>query len=104
MQPQEYIVQRLNDLQTASFSPENEDLIDFICKSILSKKFRKYSINPEYIDHIRSAVTLNVKNKEPIKFTLVFGGYKLWRLEESPEADWAELFSLIYYVNWIKPI
>ena len=29
---------------------------------------------------------------------------KLWRLEESPDPDWAELFTLMYFTNWLKPI
>lgn len=32
------------------------------------------------------------------------GAYKLWRLAESPEADWAELFALMYYTKYVKPI
>jgi hypothetical protein len=32
------------------------------------------------------------------------GCYKLWRLEEAPESDWAELFACMYYSNWLKPI
>ncbi len=70
----------------------------------MSKKYRKYAVTNEYQEHIRSAIALNIKNHEPIKITLIFGGYKLWRLEESPEVDWAELFSMIYYSSWIKPI
>lgn len=40
----------------------------------------------------------------PIKIAWPFGGYKLWRLEESPEVDWAELFAIIYFVRWLKPV
>ena len=68
------------------------------------KKFRKYSVTSEYQKHIKSAVESCVSRNEPIKISFVFGGYKLWRLEESPEVDWAELFSLIYFTNWLKSI
>ncbi|MDO8451848.1 MAG: hypothetical protein Q7S76_03185, partial [bacterium] len=70
----------------------------------MSKKYRKYAVNPEYIQHIRSAIESSVQRGDPIKLTLVFGGYKLWRLEEAPEVDWAELFSLMYYARWLLPI
>ena len=79
-------------------------MVDEIFRLAMSKKFRKYSVSPEYAEHIRSAIQFNIEKDEPIKFTLVFGGYKLWRLKEAPEVDWAELFSLIYYANWVKPI
>lgn len=106
MNPKEYIVSRLKDLKSKPvFQPRRgEKLEDFIVRTILSKKFRKYAVTPEYRQHIINLVNHSVAKKEPIKFTFVFGGYKLWRLEESPEVDWAEFFAFIYYVNWLKPI
>lgn len=104
MQPQEYILHRLDQLKESTEIPDYTDLPSVIYRLVLSKKFRKYKVDEDYESHIRSAIELNIKNGEPIKFSMVFGGYKLWRLEESPEVDWAELFSLIYYANWVKPI
>ena len=82
----------------------NMKLADFIFASIMSKKFRKYSVNPATNDTVRKAIELNIGNNEPIKIAIPFGTYKLWRLEESPEPDWAELFTMIYYAYWLKPI
>ncbi|HEX5456114.1 MAG TPA: hypothetical protein VFW77_01980 [Candidatus Saccharimonadales bacterium] len=77
---------------------------DKIIQLITTKKFRKYSLDPERLEQIKSAVSINVNKNEPIKFTVPFGGYKLWRLSETPEPDWAELFTMVYYTKWIKPI
>lgn len=105
MKPAEYIIEELKKLKTNPVvTTDGKDLADLIYTLLLSKKFRKYSVNPGYLEHICSAIKTSVSNNEPIKLTLVFGGYKLWRLEESPEVDWAELFSLIYYTKWLKPI
>lgn len=108
MTSKEYIVSRLEGIKAVQSTPSESspktELAEFIYKTLMNKKFRKYSVNSEYQDHIRSAIELNIKKNEPIKIALVFGGYKLWRLEESPEVDWAELFSLIYYAYWLKPI
>ncbi len=107
MKAQEYIQSKLDDLKKplGTQKPANdEELVEAIFKAFTSKKFRKYSLGQEHADHIKSSIATNVKNKEPIKATLVFGGYKLWRLEETPEVDWAELFSLMYYTNWMKPV
>lgn len=108
MTAKEYIEKRLNDLKTtdttAPIFESDEKLIEFIFKTIMSKKFRKYSVSPEYLEQIHKAVKINVKAKEPIKFAFSFGGYKLWRLQESPEPDWAELFAIIYYCRWMLPI
>lgn len=104
--PAAYIQQCLDELSAPiPVSPSSTlDMVEMIYTLLLSKKFRKYAVNPEYLTHIRSAIALNVSRNEPVKLTLVFGGYKLWRIPESPEPDWAELFSLMYYTHWLAPI
>lgn len=108
MEIAEFIQKRLNDLKSTeksalTFTSEKE-LADYIFRTVMSKKFRKFSVIPEYIPHIRGAIENSIKNNLPIKFAIPFGAYKLWRLEESPEVDWAELFTLMYYAKWLKPI
>jgi len=107
MDPKEYIEYKLNELKSTNkvenFSSK-EELFNYICKSIMSKKFRKFSLIPEYIEHIRRVVNESIDDSLPIKFSFPFGGYKLWRFEETPEVDWAELFTLMYYSKWLKPI
>ena len=75
-----------------------------IFKKLMSKKFRKFSVPQKNQIIIKAALEKNIDDKEPIRITWPFGGYKLWRLEEAPEADWAELFMFIYIVRWLKPI
>ncbi len=82
----------------------DEELIAEIRRLTLSKKFRKYSVGAEPLAHIEASIRANVLAKQPIKFTLPFGAYKLWRLEEAPEADWAELFAMLYFTRWLGPI
>jgi hypothetical protein len=107
MTPQDYIQTKLNELREPSSLPRpanDDELAELIFKSLMSKKFRKYSANPELIEHIKNAIHLNISKRQPINITFLHGAYKLWRLKESPEADWAELFSLMYYSNWVKPV
>jgi len=105
METKEYLLQRLISLKNKSPAvPVSQKVTDYIYHCLMFKKFRKYSVTSEYQKHINSAVESCVSSNEPIKISFVFGGYKLWRLEEAPEADWAELFSLIYLTNWLKPI
>ena len=103
MTAKEYIEQRLKGIKNEKVKQEG-NLADFIFATIMSKKFRKYSVNPIANDMVRKAIELNIQNNEPIKIAIPFGSYKLWRLEESPEPDWAELFAMIYYAYWLKPI
>jgi pyoverdine/dityrosine biosynthesis protein Dit1 len=103
MKAQEYIEQRLKGIKEKKVKQEGT-LADFIYEIIMSKKFRKYSMNPEAYPKIHEAIELNIKNNEPIKIVIPFGSYKLYKFEESPEPDWAELFAMIYYAYWLKPI
>jgi len=107
MTAQEYLEAKLEELKqpvTIDVPEDKEQLANSIFKLLMSKKFRKYAATPELQEHMLSAIKLNIENNEPINLTFLHGAYKLWRLEESPEADWAELFSLMYYSNWVKPI
>ncbi|HEX7963307.1 MAG TPA: hypothetical protein VF466_01825 [Candidatus Saccharimonadales bacterium] len=107
MTPQAYLQSALKQLQEPLALPQPKDqdeLIETIFRFVASKKFRKYSLTEEYVAHIRSAITENVRANQPINLTFLGGCYKLWRLEEAPEADWAELFAHMYYSRWLKPI
>ncbi len=107
MTPQEYIESKLEELRQPVVLPKpqnSDEMVQTIFKLLTSKKFRKYSLTPEYAEHVLGAIKENVENNAPINITFMGGAYKLWRLDESPEGDWAELFALIYYSRWVKSI
>lgn len=105
--PKTYIEEQLSKLAPAadfaSFK-NREELEEYIARAALSKKFRKWAVDGDLPDHLHNAIRISFEKNEPIKFVMPFGGYKLWRLPEAPEADWAELFSLMFYAAWLKPI
>ncbi len=68
----------------------------------MSKKFRKMKAGDPCVEITKRVVAKAVKEQTPIMVTECFGGNKLWRFEEAPEIDWAELFSLFYFVDWMK--
>lgn len=85
--------------------PKNPDeLVETIFKILTSKKFRKYALTDEYAQDVRSVIRKHVQNNQPLSMTFFGGCYKLWRLDEAPEADWAELFACMYYTRWVAPI
>lgn len=108
MTAQEYIQSRLEELhhQPADLliPRDANELAEAIFKILMSKKFRKYSATPELIEHIKQSIHGHIEAGTPINITFTHGAYKLWRLEESPEVDWAELFAHIYYTKWLAPI
>lgn len=107
MTAQEYIQAKLNELKSPLDMPkptDKEDLIEVIFKLVMSKKFRKYSCNETLTKEIRTAIEISVNADKPINLTFLHGAYKLWSLDEAPEADWAELFSAMYYTSWLKQV
>jgi len=101
---EKFLLKELQGLALDRDVSEFQNLEDEICRLLLSKKFRKYSASSELIEHIRKSVANRVANGKPIHVTFWQGGFKLWRLEEAPEVDWSELFALMYYVTWLKPV
>lgn len=107
MTAQEYIESKLSELREPVDLPlpkDQEELIKTIFRVLTSKKFRKYSMTTEYAGHIKNSIKENVVNNQPINVTFLGGSYKLWRLDEAPESDWAELFACMYYTRWLKSI
>lgn len=102
---EEYLLKELSSLNLqVNENIDTDNVADLIFKLLMSKKFRKYAVEPSYQEYILNSIKDSVKNNQPIELTFPFGAYKLWRLEESPEVDWAELFCLMYFAKWLKPI
>lgn len=107
MTAQDYIQSKLNELREPLDIPQpknDDELADAIFRALTTKKFRKYALTPEYTKHIQNAIRENIRNNEPINLTFLGGAYKLWRLDEAPESDWAELFAYMYYSRWAAPV
>lgn len=106
MTAQEYINQRLEHLKQVPelTAPVSYDVASQIKAKLLSKKFRKLKATSACIEAIDAVVDRAVKTDSPIVLSTLFGGNKLWRFEEAPEVDWAELFNLFYYIDWAKTI
>ena len=104
MNAEQYIKNELQKLKDPLGIQKSEDIEAQIVQLLLSKKFRKYSANETLIQHVKDVVHFCVSRNQPINLTFLHGAYKLWRLDEAPEADFAELFSLMYYSKYVKPV
>lgn len=100
-----FVAERLSRLAAPVEPPAaGGDVAARIFSALMSKRFRKYSVKPERQAAIRAAIARCVERGAPIKLCLPFGGYKLWRFAEAPEADWAELFAIMHYARWLSPV
>lgn len=107
MTAQQYIQAELDKLRIPVDlpKPKNEaEVIEAVYHLLTSKKFRKYALSEAYAKHVKDSVCASVAANEPIKIIFFGGCYKLWRLDEAPEADWAELFAYMYFTRWLKSI
>lgn len=106
MTAQEYILSTLKSL-AEPVQPEdigNTPVENAIFAKVMSKKFRKVHADEETVKVAKNAIHTAVKNGQPVTVSFLFGGNKLWRFDEAPEIDWAELFAVIYFLRWMKTI
>jgi hypothetical protein len=110
MNAQTYLKNQFESCSDYQLTPADNELIkkegieEYIFKKLTSKKFRKYAAQEHLQKHIKEAIRKNVASNQPINITFLHGAYKLWRLPEAPEADWAELFAAMYFTKWLAPI
>ena len=107
MTAQEYILTELEKLKVFESAQETlsgQQLEEAIYAKVTSKKFRKLKLDKEAEEITKQAIKKSIAKNEPIKINLLFGGNKLWRFDEAPEIDWAELFNVIYFAKWLKSI
>lgn len=101
---------RLTQAGTHSLSPNDIDSIEtrgiqlFVLSRLFSKKFRKLKLDPACIERTEKAVQQKMTTNQPITIIYPQGGYKLWRLPSSPNADWAEFFVVAYLLEYVAPI
>ncbi|MBU0707960.1 hypothetical protein KKG41_06335 [Patescibacteria group bacterium] len=106
MNVEQYLRDKLINCSKVDLRPVDQEFLDkngveeFIFRMLMSKKFRKWKVGEEYIQELKESVQHAVKNQIPINTTWFFGGYKLWSLPSSPEADWAELFNIHYILRY----
>jgi len=108
MTAQEYLQSRLaalSELPASSESqPPQQSVEDAVYAKLMSKKFRKLKATPACVEAVKRIVKRTADTQSPIVLSTLFGGNKLWRFDEAPDIDWAELFNLFYYIEWAKTI
>ena len=106
MNARDYIIEKLEKLResVAFENVPNDKLEDAIYAKVMSKKFRKVKADDQAVAVTKKAIHWSVENNKPVKVNVIFGGNKLWRLDEAPEIDWAELFNVMYLLQWMKTI
>ncbi len=82
----------------------HEGIRKFIFNKINSSKYRASSIGQDYQQKVVDKIELCVNHDQPIYFTLPFGATKNPYLPTAPGIDWAEVFNISYFRDYLKPI
>lgn len=110
MEVLDYLQKRLKECSNYELSESDKKFLEvngleeFILRVVTNKKYRKWSLDETTKEKVKQAIKLNVLNSSPIQFTFPFGGYKLWSLPTTPEVDWAEFFTIAYFIEYISAI
>lgn len=81
-------------------TPSEEKLLtpkgmnNLILSRLTSAKFRKTSMNAYTASAIKKYLVRVTDDLQPVKLTILFGGYKQARLTSFPYPDWAEIFNI----------
>ncbi len=109
MEVQKYLEDQLKLAGKYQLTDDDKKVLEqgvavFAMKKLMSKRFRKWKLDPACVERCQKAVELQIEKNEPIKVIYFQGGYKLWRFPTSPEADWAEFFNIAYVLNYLAPL
>lgn len=102
---EDYLKDLITKFDSYSFKEEeNGDLGKFITQKLLRKKFRKQKVHENTASDISKKVFSSLEKNIPFHFVIPFGGYKHFWNPSHPEPDWAEIFTLKFFTDWVSPI
>lgn len=67
-----------------------------VFNAVTSGKWRRTSMDAHSIADTRAKIEVAVRSGLDLGFSVPFGGYKSWRVPESPHLNWADIFALNY--------
>ncbi len=91
-------------LLVQTMTSERADLPAYIERLVLRGPYRRSACSAGSVEDVSRKIADSLRGGEPIRFTVPFGGYKLWRLESAPLPDWAEVFAAAYLVEYLMPV
>lgn len=71
---------------------------------LLSGKYRKFPITDEIRKMLKQSVNYILENNTPFIFVPSFGGYKHSWTPSYPYTDWAEIFNIKCFIDYLTPL
>lgn len=83
---------------------KDSDMSAKIQSLLLSGKYRKFPITEEIRQMLKKSVDYILNNDEPFIFVPSFGGYKHSWTPSYPYTDWAEVFNIKCFIDYLTPL
>lgn len=83
---------------------KNNDTSAQVQSLLLSGKYRKFPLTIETKDMLREKVNYILDNDKEFIFVPSFGGYKHFWTPSYPRADWAEVFNIKCFIDYLTPL
>lgn len=80
------------------------DMSTKIQNLLLSGKYRKFPVTDEIKQMLKQSVDYILDNDKPFIFVPSFGGYKHSWTPSYPSTDWAEVFNINCFINYLTPL
>lgn len=99
-----YLKEELKQTKINNNTNKDIDIATKIQNLLLSGKYRKYPITNETRDMLKKSIDYILKNDKPFIFVPSFGGYKHSWTPAYPHTDWAELFNIKSFIDYLTPL
>lgn len=83
---------------------KNIDMATTVQKMLLSGKYQKFPITDEIRQMLKQHVNYILENNKPFIFVPSFGGYKHSWTPSYPCTDWAEIFNIKCFIDYLTPL
>ncbi len=107
---QDYIKSQITSFSHYQINSEDKKNIyrlgtaEWLTAKLVSGKYRKAPLFPVTRKEVFDKIKLSLDKNKPAYFLICFGGYKHYWNPSHPDIDWAELFNILFMIEYLSPI
>lgn len=88
----------------SAFAVQGEGDAESVLRRVTSSRWRRSSLSPLSATDTRRKIEDAFEARQPLTFSIPFGGYKSWRIESSPLPNWAEIFFVDHLRSYLREV
>lgn len=105
-----YIIETLNSFKNFELSEDQKKQLMFkqssllMTNRLLSRKYVRNIVPDDYKKDLTHKVSSAINEDKPLKFLILYGGYKHFWVDSHPYIDWAEVYNLFHLIDYLLPL